>query len=215
MTKLFDEIRQFHESFEQKVLIENKRLIAQATKELAESNMAKGLSIGEQTPDFTLKDPTGVSITLYEELKKGPVILTFYRGGWCPYCNLELRAYQRVLKDITAAGGQLIAISPQTPDSSLTTKEKNELEFLVLSDTNGSVAENYNLIFKLPDYQIKIYKEHGADLTMHNGNDTWELPVPATYIIDRSGKIRFASADPDFTKREEPTRMVELLKEVL
>ena len=215
MTKLSDEIRQFHESFEQKVLIENKRLIAQATKELAESNMAKGLSIGEQAPDFTLKDATGVSITLYEELKKGPVILTFYRGGWCPYCNLELRAYQRVLKDITAAGGQLIAISPQTPDSSLTTKEKNELEFLVLSDTNGSVAENYNLIFKLPDYQIEIYKEHGADLTKHNGNDTWELPVPATYIIDRSGKIRFASADPDFTKREEPTRMVELLKEVL
>ncbi|KAB2332327.1 AhpC/TSA family protein [Cytobacillus depressus] len=215
MSKLFDEIQQFHESLEQKVLIENKRLIAQATKELAESNMAKGLSIGEQAPDFTLKDSTGVSITLYEELKKGPVILTFYRGGWCPYCNLELRAYQRVLKDITAAGGQLIAISPQTPDSSLTTKEKNELEFRVLSDTNGSVAENYNLIFKLPDYQIEIYQKYGADLTKHNGNDTWELPVPATYIIDRSGKIRSASVDPDFTNREEPTRMVELLREVL
>ncbi|MFY4776492.1 peroxiredoxin-like family protein [Metabacillus sp. RGM 3146] len=214
MTKLVDDIQQFEESFEEKVLIENKKIIAKATKELVESNVAKGLSIGELAPDFTLKDATGVSITLYEELKKGPVILTFYRGGWCPYCNLELRAYQRVLKDIKATGGQLIAISPQTPDSSLSTKEKNELEFLVLSDMNGNVAKNYHLIFKLPDYQIEIYKKYGSDLTKHNGNDAWELPVPATYIIDQSAKIRFVSVDPDFTKREEPSRMVELLKEV-
>jgi len=177
MTKLVDDIRKFEESFEKEVLIGNKKLIAQATKELVESNAAKGLSVGEQAPDFTLDDATGLSITFYEELKKGPVILTFYRGGWCPYCNLELRAYQRVLKDIKAAGGQLIAISPQTPDSSLSTKEKNELEFFVLSDTNGNVAEKYKLIFKLPDYQIEIYKQYGSDLTKHNGNDAWELPV--------------------------------------
>ncbi|MCZ8511605.1 peroxiredoxin-like family protein [Paenibacillus filicis] len=214
-TKLLDEIQQYQDNFRKKAPIETQKLMEQATKELSESNIAKGLTVGEQAPDFTLKDATGASISLYEELKKGPVILTFYRGAWCPYCNLELNAYQRVLKDIKATGGQLIAVSPQTPDASLTMKEKNELEFLVLSDPDGIVAGNYNLVFKLPDYIIEIYKGFGLDIPGHNGNDTWELPVPATYVIDRSGKIRFASVDPDYTKREEPSRMVELLKEVL
>ena len=132
--------------------------------------------------------PQAVSTTLYEELEKGPVILTFYRGEWCPYLQSRIKSLPTSFKDITAAGGQLIAISPQTPDASLTTKEKNELEFLVLSDTNGSVAENYHLKFKLPDYFIEGYKEYGMDLPKYNGNDTWELPVPATYIIEQIRK---------------------------
>ena len=147
-------------------------------------------------------------------MKKGPVIVTFYRGGWCPYCNLELKAYQQVLNDIKKAGAQLIAVSPQTPDASLTTKEKNELEFLVLSDPNGNVAESYKLVFKMPDYLVEIYKQFGFDVPGHNDHDSWELPVPATYIIDQSGKIRFASVDPDYTKREDPSKVVEVLKEL-
>ena len=107
------------------------------------------------------------------------MILTLYRGGWCPYCNLELRAYQRVLNDIKTAGAQLIAISPQTPDASLTTKEKNELEFLVLSDPNGNIAKSYKLVFELPDYLVEIYKQFGFDVPGHNDNDSWELPVPS------------------------------------
>ena len=100
--------------------------MVQATKELVESDIAKGLTLNDQAPDFTLKDATGTDITLYEELKKGPVIVTFYRGGWCPYCNLELKAYQEIIHDIKANGAQLIAVSPQTPDASLTLKEKHE-----------------------------------------------------------------------------------------
>jgi peroxiredoxin len=212
MSTLLEDIKEFQESALKEIPVETLKRMEQATKELVESDLAKGLTVNEQAPDFTLKDATGTDITLYEELKKGPVILTFYRGGWCPYCNLELRAYQRVLNDIKTAGAQLIAISPQTPDASLTTKEKNELEFLVLSDPNGNIAESYKLVFKLPDYLVEIYKQFGFDVPGHIDNDSWELPVPATYIIDQSGKIRFASVDSDYTKREDPSKVVEVLK---
>jgi len=204
MRSLLDEMKQYQENFRQKVPIEIQKLMDQAIKDLSETNLAKGLTVGEQAPDFTLLDATGTLITLSDELKKGPVILTFYRGAWCPYCNLELRAYQRILTDIKAAGGQLMAVSPQTPDASLTTKEKNELEFIVLSDPNGTVARNFHVSFRLPHYMIEIYKGLGLDIPGHNGNDTWELPVPATFIIDQLGNIRFASVDPDYRKREEP-----------
>lgn len=214
MSTLLEDIQKFQESALKEIPSEVLNQMEQATKELAESGQAKGLTVNHQAPDFTLKDATGADITLYEELKKGPVILTFYRGEWCPYCNLELRAYQRALHDIQEAGGQLIAVSPQTPDASLTMKEKNELDFLVLSDPNGNVAQSYKLIFKLPDYLIEIYKQFGFDLPNHNNNDTWELPVPATYIIDQSGNIRFASVDPDYTKREDPSKVVEVLKKL-
>ncbi|WP_141432139.1 peroxiredoxin-like family protein [Bacillus sp. 03113] len=212
MPKLFEEINQYKESFKIKAPLEKQRLMEKATKELTDSNIAKGLKINEQAPDFTLKDATGANVSLYEELKKGPVILTFYRGAWCPYCNLELKAYQRILHDIKETGAQLIAVSPQTPDASLTMKEKNELEFFVLSDPNGLVAENYQLLFKLPDYLIEIYKQSGLDVPSHNGNDAWELPVPATYLIDQNGKIRFASVDPDYRNRVEPSELIELLR---
>jgi peroxiredoxin len=214
MSTLIEEIKKFQESSIDKIPADTLKRMEQATKELVESDIAKGLTVNEQAQDFTLKDATGTSITLYEELKEGPVILTFYRGGWCPYCNLELKAYQRVLDDIKTTGAKLIAISPQTPDASLTTKEKNELEFLVLSDPNGNVAESYNLVFKLPDYLVEIYKQFGFDIPRDNNNDSWELPVPATYIIDQTGKIRFASVNPDYTKRAEPSKVVEALKEI-
>ncbi|WP_428912319.1 peroxiredoxin-like family protein [Niallia sp. Krafla_26] len=211
MSTLLEEINKFQESALKEMPAEALKQMDQATKELAESGLAKGLTVNEQAPDFTLKDATGADITLFEELKKGPVILIFYRGEWCPYCNLELRAYQRALPEIQAAGAQLIAVSPQTPDASLTMKEKNELDFHVLSDPNGNVAQSYNLLFKLPDYLIKIYKQFGFDLPNYNNNDSWELPVPGTYIIDESGSIRLASVDPDYTKREDPSKVVEAL----
>ncbi|WP_445491323.1 peroxiredoxin-like family protein [Niallia sp. 03133] len=214
MSTLLEEINDYKASFRKKASPEKQRLMEQATKELASLDIAKGLKIDALAPNFTLKDATGNEVALYEELTKGPVILTFYRGAWCPYCNLELKAYQRVLSDIKETGAQLIAISPQTPDASLTMKEKNELSFFVLSDPNGSTADDYKLLFKMPDYLIEIYQQSGLDVPAHNGNDAWELPVPATYIINQSGIIQFANVDPDYRNRVEPAEIVALLKKL-
>lgn len=188
--------------------------MAQATKELEDSGVAQGLKEGDKVPDFKLPDATGKTVSITEELSKGPVILTFYRGGWCPYCNLELKAYQRELDSIKDAGATLIAISPETPDASLSTKGKNELEFIVLSDEGNNVAERFNLIFKMPDYLIEIYKAAGLNVAGHNGNNDWELPKPATFVIDQSGKIVFAEVDSDYTKRVEPSKVIEIVNKI-
>ncbi len=214
MTTLLEEIKSYKEAFKQKAPEEKQKLMAQATKELKESGVAEGLKEGDQVPDFKLPDATGKTVSITEELSKGLVILTFYRGGWCPYCNLELKAYQRELESIKDAGATLIAISPETPDATLSTREKNELEFIVLSDEGNNVAEQFDLVFKMPKYLIEIYKDSGLDVPGHNGNDDWELPKPATFVINQSGKIVFAEVDSDYTKRVEPFKVIEILKNI-
>lgn len=212
MATLLDDINEYKSSFNKKASLEKQKLYAQAIKELEASGVAQGLKTGDHAPNFTLPDATGKIVSLSETLTKGPVILTFYRGGWCPYCNLELRAYQRALPEIREAGAKLIAVSPQTPDASLTTKEKDELEFTVLSDVGGKVAHHYDLVFKLQDYLIDLYKQSGLDVPAHNGNDTWELPKPATFVIDQHGTIVFAHVDSDYRNRTEPSEVIKIVK---
>lgn len=155
--------------------------------------------VGDVAPTFTLPDARGDEVSL-----AAPAVLTFYRGGWCPYCNLALRAYQSVLPDIRSRGAELYAVSPQLPDASLTTAERNALEFPVLSDVGNVVARRYGLVFALPDEVIAYYKEHRKhDLTAANGPGPWELPVPATYVIGADGRIVLADVDPDYTRRLE------------
>ncbi|WP_417898916.1 peroxiredoxin-like family protein [Bacillus haimaensis] len=214
MTTLLEEIQAYKEAFKQKAPEEKQKLMAQATKELEESGVAQGLKEGDQVPDFILPDAKGKMVSITEELTNGPVILTFYRGGWCPYCNLELKAYQSEIDSIKDAGATLIAISPETPDASLSTKEKNELEFIVLSDEGNKVAEQFNLVFKMPDYLIEIYKDSGLNVPGYNGNDDWELPKPATFVIGQSGKIVFAEVDSDYTKRVDPSKVIEIVKNI-
>lgn len=212
MASLIDEINEYKASSSKKASPEKKRINAQAIKELEESGIAKGLKKGDHAPDFTLPDATGRNISLSDQLAKGPVILSFYRGGWCPYCNLELRAYQRALPEIKNAGAQLIAISPQTPDASLSTKEKDELEFFVLSDEGGEVAKAYDLLFKLQDELIELYKKSGIDLPAHNGNENWELPKPATFVVDQRGTIVFSHVDSDYKNRTDPEEVISIVK---
>lgn len=212
MASLIDEINEYKASSSKKASPEKKRINAQAIKELEESGIAKGLKKGDHAPDFTLPDATGRNISLSDQLAKGPVILSFYRGGWCPYCNLELRAYQRALPEIKNAGAQLIAISPQTPDASLSTKEKDELEFFVLSDEGGEVAKAYDLLFKLQDELIELYKKSGIDLPAHNGNENWELPKPATFVVDQRGTIVFSHVDSDYKNRTDPEEVIGIVK---
>jgi len=211
MSTLLEEIRAYQEQFRQKAPQEKQRLMAQATNELAASDGAKGLAVGNEAPRFTLPNASGQSVSLEKLLQNGPVIVTFYRGGWCPYCNLELRAYQRELEKIEAKGATLVAISPETPDHSLSTQEKNDLAFQVLSDVDNVVARQFDLVFDMPDYLIDVYKTSGLDVAGHNGNEDWQLPKPATFIIQPSGKISFADVPDDYTKRTDPTAVIKLL----
>lgn len=212
MTSLLEDIRAYKEKFKQKAPKEKQETMAKATQELKDSGIALGLKTGDKAPQFTLPNASGQLVSLNEILADGPVILTFYRGGWCPYCSLELKAYQRELSAIKEAGATLIAISPETPDSSMSTKEKNELEFIVLSDDRNQVAQEFDLVFKMPDYLIDVYKESALDVPGHNGNDDWELPKPATFVIDQSGTIVFAQVESDYTQRVEPSHMVDVVR---
>ncbi|MET3210271.1 UNVERIFIED_CONTAM: peroxiredoxin [Paenibacillus sp. PvR008] len=139
-------------------------------QEIGDSNTANGLSLGTKAPDFSLPDYTGRVITLSEETTKGPVVLIFYRGHWCPFCNLELQAYQRYMNEMTSLHAQLIAVSPQTPEHSMSMQQKNELSFHVLSDLHNQTAEKYNLKFKLPEYAHEIYRSLDISLDTFNGD---------------------------------------------
>lgn len=173
--------------------------------------MEKAKKKGDTAPDFTLKKPNGEEITLSEELKKGPVVLTWYRGGWCPYCNIQLAAYQQILPQIEELGAQLIAISPEVPDKSLTTVEKNELKFPVLTDLNLKVAKEYDIVFKLHPEVGKIYSGF-FDMKEYNGDEaTDELPLAATYVINQEGKIVYSFLEAEYTLRAEPREVIEVL----
>ncbi|MFB9327455.1 peroxiredoxin-like family protein [Paenibacillus aurantiacus] len=182
-------------------------------KEQQESGIVYGLREGERAPNFSMTNPLGEPITLHDELAKGPVVLVFYRGSWCPFCSVQLRAFQRLLPDIQRNDGQLIAISPQSPDNSLTQIEKEQLTFPVLSDPNGDVANRYNLLFELPAYLRDTFLHAlGRDLALFNQCDRWVLPVPATFLIDRGGVVRRSYVNPDFMDRMEPQEILDHLK---
>jgi peroxiredoxin len=167
---------------------------------------------GDEAPDFTLPDPERRNVSLGRLLEAGPSVVTFYRGGWCPYCNIQLRAYQGVLADITALGGRLVAISPQLPDGSLSTAEANKLTFDVLSDVGNRVARNFGLVWSLPEELRAALRSNNKVLPDINGDDGWELPVPATYVIARDRRVALAAIDVDYRKRLEPDAILSALR---
>lgn len=170
------------------------------------------LKQGDQVKDFVLPDAFGKKVTLSWLLKQGHVVLNFYRGGWCPYCNLELRALQRHLPEFKQWGAQLVAISPEAPDKSVSTAEKLNLDFLILSDLKSSVARQFGIAYPVPGYLRKTYEGFGLDLKAYNNTDTVELPIPATYVIDKNYTIRFAFANEDYTRRADIDEIIESLK---
>ena len=172
------------------------------------------LGEGPQVPDFTLPDALGNAVTLSHLLMQGPVVICFYRGAWCPYCNLELRAYQRVLPQLQELGATLVAISPQTPDHSLSLVEKQKLTFTVLSDVGNQVARQFGLVFTIDEAVRTAHKRIGANLPAFNGDDSWELPMAGTFLVDQSGTIRLAFVDPDFSRRLDPSVVIAQLKEL-
>lgn len=187
-------------------------LMEKADLQLAATDiLQKALKAGDKAPDFTLFDAMRRKVSLSDTLEQGPVILVFYRGGWCPYCNLELRSYQRYLPEICKAGAQLIAISPQSPDTSLSTQEKNALVFPVLSDTENEVAEAFGIVFDLPDYLTKVYASFSIDLLEINDADRWALPLPATYVIGQDSTILKSFVETDYRIRMEPTEALAVI----
>ena len=180
---------------------------------LVQTDIAKqSLKVGAKAPDFTLPDVFGKQVTLSELLQRGPVVVTFYRGEWCPFCNLMLHAYQNILPQIQALGASLVAISPQTPDHSLSTLEKKELTFTVLSDVGNTVARQYKLVFALQEQFRALYTSIGSDVPTFDGDNSWELPMPGTFIIDQESVIRLAFVHEDHTRRLEPAALLDSLR---
>jgi peroxiredoxin len=168
---------------------------------------------GTKAPEFSLPDQNGETVHLSGLLNAGHVILTFYRGSWCPFCNLELRAFQRSLPRIRELGANLVAVSPELPDRSLTLVERHALEFPVLSDRENVVAKKYGIVFRLGGEHLRLLKERGQDLMQINGKEgAAELPVPATFIINKSGVVAVTCVDPDHTYRVDPDDLIEYLE---
>ncbi len=168
--------------------------------------------VGDKCKDATLMNQRGEKTSLSSLLKKGPLVVTFYRGGWCPYCNLELRAYQEVLAEIQAAGATLVAITPELPDASLSTAEKNELEFEVLSDANSDYARELGIVFTVAEELRPLYESFGIQIEKHNGKGQFDVPLASTFIVDTDGTITYAFVAADYTLRAEPSEIVEKLK---
>ncbi|WP_088243068.1 peroxiredoxin-like family protein [Calothrix rhizosoleniae] len=190
-------------------------IFLQKATELENSGIAtNSLGVGDKAANFQLPDPVGNIINLQELLAKGPVLLTFYRGGWCPYCNLELRALQRSLPELEQYNASLVAISPETPDNSLSTAEKNQLEFAVLSDAGLNVARQYGLVFTLDSELRRIYEQFGIDLPKQNGDESYQLPIPATYVIDPESIIRYAYVNTDYTQRADPKEIIPIIAQL-
>lgn len=168
---------------------------------------------GDKAPNFSLSNAIGETITLDSLLKNGRVVLTFYRGTWCPYCNLQLNQYQQILNEIKSLGASLVAISPQTPDASLSIKEKNELQFEVLSDNGNIVARQFASVFKNGKTPIETMTTLGIDFDGHYADDSQDLPVPALFIIEQDYTISFAQAiSGDYRDRVEASNIISALK---
>ncbi|MFD8594391.1 peroxiredoxin-like family protein [Kitasatospora sp. NPDC059646] len=206
------ELRAFFESRQKQLPTEVREVMQRATRELAASGRAeRALAVGAKAPSFTLPSATGRSVALADLLADGPVVLTFYRGAWCPYCNIALRSLQQHHDAVAARGARLVAVTPQVPDESLTQAEKNGLAFEVLSDLGCDTAARYGLAFDLPEDLAAAYARAGIDLERSNAGHPRTLPIPATYVIDRTGTVRWAFVDADYTARAEPADILAAL----
>ena len=170
------------------------------TLELSAQSENQGLRVGSKAVDFMMVDQNGTMVHLKQLLKKGPVILKWYRGGWCPYCNLELKSFSDKLDTIQSLGATLVAISPEIPDKVDETVSENKIHFSIISDTDNQLGKKYDLVYRLDKVTANRY-ESSFQLSAYNGNTKAEVPLPATYIIDTDGIIKYAFINTDYKKR--------------
>ena len=187
--------------------------MSRATAELIASGQAqRAIKAGDRAPEFTLNDPDDKPISSHDLLAKGPLVISFYRGVWCPYCNLELQALEAELPEITARGASLVAISPQSAPNSRKSQRDNKLSFPILGDEQGKVANAFGIRFALPDYLIEIYKRFGNDLPRINNDPAWVLPMPARFIIAPDGTVAYSEINPDYARRPDPSELIPVLE---
>ncbi len=190
-----------------------RQIMSQAMDEMLASGVVEAaLGVGDSVPDFALPNAKGESVRFSELLANGPVVLSFYRGGWCPYCNLELRALQEKLPEIQDLGATLLAISPEQPDNSLSTAEKNSVSFDILSDDGNKVARQFGLVFELPAVLRPLYENFGIDLPASNGDESFTLPVPATYVVGPNRVVLECYVDMDYSTRMDPEAVLTALQ---
>ena len=209
---LTENLQQLQTEIEAKLPENAKAKMQKSVVDLADSGIVNNsLKVGEKVPEFSLQNATGKTVDLKSLLGENSVVISFYRAGWCPYCNMELRGLQKYLPQITELGAKLIAISPETPDNSLSTTEKNELTFEVLSDVGNQVAKKFGLVFQVPEELRPIYQSFGIDLPAYNGDESFELPIPGTYVVATDGTVIDGFVDPDYTKRLDPEEIINVL----
>lgn len=188
-------------------------IMREATQALIDSGQAeRALKAGARAPSFSLPDAKGKVANSADLLRRGPLAVTFYRGVWCPYCNLDLQALEEAADDIRALGASLVAISPQTAPNRRKSERENALSFPILSDRGNALAHAFGLRYRLPDDLIALYKSFGNDLAIGNGEPSWTLPMPARYVIDRDGVIAYGEVNPDYTKRPDPSELMPVLR---
>lgn len=188
-------------------------IMHRATAELINSGLAlKALKVGNKAPSFILKDAQHNDVSSEALLATGPLVISFYRGAWCPYCNMELQALQAALPEFQSLNAHLIAISPQTAPNSRKSINQNHLSFPILSDPNNDTAHAFGLRFNLPDYLVDLYKQLKNDLPAFNGDDSWTLPMPARFVINQNGMIVYAEVNPDYTLRPDPEELLPTLQ---
>jgi peroxiredoxin len=187
-----------------------------ATAALIASGAAqRALKAGDRLPVFALPDPDGNMVSSAELLTHGPLVISFYRGVWCPYCNMELQALQAAVPRFEEFGAKLVAISPQNPINSRKSVRQNNLSFPILSDAHNDVAAAFGLRFEMPDYLIELYKSLKNDLPAFNGDPSWTLPMPARFVVGQDGTILYAEVNPDYTRRPEPEDMLPVLRRAI
>jgi len=188
-----------------------------ATAALIASGLAaRALKAGDKAPSFVLKDAEGNTVSSPALLKEGPLVVTFYRGVWCPYCNMDLQALEAIAFEITKRGARMVAISPQTAPNSRRSQRENRLSFPILSDPHNDVAASFGIRFGMPDYLIDLYKNtFKNNLEVINGDDSWTLPMPARFVIGQDGIILYAEVSPDYTRRPDPEALLPVLDRTL
>ena len=210
---LKDQLAEYRAGWYQRVPVERQAIMQRHIDELRNGTIARAmLKVGDKAPAIVLENAKGVTVDVGTLLKKGPVIVTFYRGGWCPYCNLELKAYQQILPEIASAGASVVAISPEKPDDTLSTAEKNALSFEVLSDVGQKVGRAFGLVYEFTEELKTAYHGFNLDIPARNGTPgEWSLPVSATYVIARDGSIIYANTDVDYRHRADPRDVLQVL----
>jgi peroxiredoxin len=209
---LKEQLAEYRAGWFKRVPTERQAIMERHINELRNGLAQAALKVGDRAPTIVLSNARDKTVDVGTLLKRGAVIVTFDRGGWCPYCNLELRAFQKILPEIEAAGAALVAISPEKPDDTLSTAEKNALSFEVLSDVGQKVGRAFGLVYTFSDELKSAYQQFGLDIPATNGAEEWALPISATYIIGRDGTIIYAYTDPDYRDRADPDEVLMFLK---